>query len=76
MLAPNGKESATDSSKKCAGRTSCQVQSHAMPEKKKIRRKLLKELFIDGNLSENRADVKKELQKHCEAVYVDSEETD
>ena len=52
------------------------VRCSVMPEKKKIRRKLLKELFIDGNLSENRADVKKELQKHCEAVYVDSEETD
>ena len=52
-----------------------QVRCSLMPREKKTS-KPLKKFFIDGEFSENREDWKKELQKHCEAVCVDSEDTD
>ena len=33
------------------------------------------ELFVDGTFTENREERLKELQRHCESVYTDPEET-
>ena len=45
------------------------------PGKKKARRKLLTELYVNGNFTEDREELQKELQRHCEEVYTDQEET-
>ena len=50
------------------------MQPHAGKEKTK--KTPLKELFVDGDFSENRDEWKQDLQKHCGAVSVESEETD
>ena len=43
--------------------------------KKKARRKPLTELYVKGHVTEDRTEWQKELQRHCEEVYTDMEET-
>ena len=45
------------------------------PGKKKVRRKLLTELYVKGSFTEDREEWQKELQRHCEEVHTDLEET-
>ena len=45
------------------------------PGKRKVRRKPLSELFVKGNFTEDREEWQRELQRHCEEVYTDQEET-
>ena len=42
---------------------------------KKAKRKPLAELYFKGHFTEDRAEWQKELQRHCEEVYTDVEET-
>ena len=44
-------------------------------KKKKAKRKPLTELYVKGNFTEDREDWQKELQRHCEEVCADLEET-
>ena len=53
-----------------------QGSSHEiMARKKKAKRKPLTELYVKGNFTEDREECQKELQRHCEGVYTDQEET-
>ena len=45
------------------------------PGKKKVRRKPLTELYVKGSFTEDREEWQKELQRHCEEVHTDQEET-
>ena len=45
------------------------------PGKKKVKRKPLPEFFVKGNFTEDREEWQKELQRHCEELYTDQEET-
>ena len=45
------------------------------PGKKKAKRKPLTELYVKGNFTEDGEEWQKELQRHCEEVYTDQEET-
>ena len=41
----------------------------------KVRRKPLTELYVKGSFTEERGEWQKELQRHCEEVHPDQEET-
>ena len=45
------------------------------PGKKKIKRSPLTVLYVNGNFTEDREEWQKVLQRHCESVYTDLEET-
>ena len=45
------------------------------PVKKKVRRKPLTELYVKGSFTEDREEWQNELQRHCEEVHTDQEET-
>ena len=45
------------------------------PGKRKVRRKPLSELYVNGIFTEDREEWQRELQRHCEEVYTDQEET-
>ena len=45
------------------------------PGRKQVQRKPITELFVNGQLTEDREEWQKELQWHCEEVYTDLEET-
>ena len=45
------------------------------PGKRNARRKSLSELYVKGNFTEDREEWQRELQRHCEEVYTDQEET-
>ena len=51
------------------------VKSCLEPGKKKAKRKPLTELYLKGHFTEHREEWRKELQRHCEEVYTDQEET-
>ena len=44
-------------------------------EEKEAKRKPLTELYVKGNFTEDREEWQKKLQRHCEEVYIDQEET-
>ena len=46
-----------------------------MPGKKKLKRKPLTELYVNGKFTEDRDEWKRELQRHCDEVSTDPEET-
>ena len=46
-----------------------------MPVRRKTQRKPLSELYVNGHWTEDREEWPKELQRHCEGVYTDQEET-
>ena len=52
-----------------------QVKCCLEPGKKKAKRKPLRELHVKGHFIEDREEWQKELQRHCEEVYTDQEET-
>ena len=45
------------------------------PGKKKVRRKPLTELYVKKSFTEERGEWQNELQRHCEEVHTDQEET-
>ena len=46
-----------------------------VPVRRKTQRKPLSELYVNGKFTEDREEWQKELQRHCEGVYTDQEET-
>ena len=56
-------------------RTEHLVKCSLMPGKRTVQRKLLSELYVNGNVTEDREEWQRELQRHCEEVYTDQEET-
>ena len=51
------------------------IRCSLVPGKKKAKRKPLTELYVKGHFTEDRSEWPKELQRHCEEVYTDMEET-
>ena len=52
-----------------------QVKCFLEQGKKKAKRKPLTELCVKGHVTEDREEWQKELQRHCEEVYTEQEET-
>ena len=52
-----------------------QVKCCLEPGKKKTKRQPLTELYVKGHSTEDTEEWQKELQRHCEEVYTDQEET-
>ena len=46
-----------------------------MPGRRKMKRKSMSELYVNGNSTEDTEEWQKELQRHCEEVYTDHDET-
>ena len=46
-----------------------------MSGRRKRKRKPLSELYVNGNFTEDREELQKCLQRHCEEVYTDQDET-
>ena len=65
MLRNHAKRARADHAVKCS----------LMPGKKIPKRKPLDVLYVNGSFTEDREEWKKELQRHCDEVYVDPEET-
>ena len=51
------------------------MKYNMMPGKKRWKRKPLMELYVNGKFTEDRKECNQELQRHCEEVYMDPEET-
>ena len=51
------------------------VKCSLQPGKKKAKRKPLTELYVKGHFTEDRAERQEELQRRCDEVYTDVEET-
>ena len=51
------------------------VKCSLVPGKKKAKRRPMTELYVNGPFTEDRSEWQKELQRHCEEVYTDIEET-
>ena len=51
------------------------IRCSLVPVKKKAKRKPLTELYVKGHFTEDRSEWQKELQRHCEEVHTDMEET-
>ena len=51
------------------------VKCSMMLGKRKPKRKPLTELYVDGNFTEDSEEWNKELQRHCDCLYTDLEET-
>ena len=51
------------------------IRCNLVPVKKKANRKPLTELYVKGHFTEDRTEWQKELQRHCEEMYTDMEET-
>ena len=52
-----------------------QVKCCLVPGKKKAKRKPLTKLYVKGHFTEDREEWQKELQRRCDEVYIDQEET-